>query len=189
MKKIAQLLIVLTPALLFLLSCDERTQETDTGGVLLEVEFSSNDVPVIISVNDAVQNNGSLVLVGNIDINSVVADPNGNTSSLMDVELEAMEVTFRRADSGTRVPPAYVERLLSTIPVGGQLTLNDWPIMSVDQFRNPPLSDLLFENGGFDEETGDTIVRLDVIIRVFGRTLGDRRVESVPRPHTIEFRQ
>ena len=170
------------------LACDERTEETDSGGVLLEVEFSGDGVPVFISVNGTFAVNGE-VAVGSIDINSIVVNNAAPTSALMDIELEALEVTFRRVDSGTRVPPPYVERILGTVPVGGTLTLNNWPIMSTDQLRNPPIEDLLFQNGGFDKETGDTIIRMDLIVRVFGRTLGNRRVESRPRPHTIEFRQ
>ncbi len=186
MKKVTSLLL-LSLALLWI-SCDERTERTDTGGILLEVEFTGTGVPVIVSVN----NNFAVsqtVTVGTMEVSSVVANPNGVTSSLMDVELESFEVTFQRVDSGTRVPPPYVERVLATVTAGGTATFNNWPIMSVDQLRNPPLSELLFENGGFDTETGDTVVRMDVFVRVFGRTLSNRRIASIPRPHTIEFRQ
>ena len=169
------------------LGCDERTEETDSGGVLLEVEFVS--VPNVVSVNEANTTGGGLVTVTTLNVNSVVARPGSTTSPLMDVELEAIEITFRRVDGGSRVPASLVDRLLFTVPVGGTLTVTNQPIMSLDQLQNPPMSDLLFENGGFDKETGKTFIRMDVIVRVFGRTLGERRVESVPRPHTIEFRQ
>ncbi len=186
MKKVTSLLL-LSLALLWI-SCDERTERTDSGGVLLEVEFTSTGVPVVISVNGSFAPTGQ-VTVGTININSIIANPNGVSSSLMDVEVESLEVTFQRSDTGTRVPPPYVERILGTVSAGGTLTLNNWPIMSIDQLRNPPLSDLLFENGGFDRETNDTVIKLDLYVRVFGRTIGNRRIESTPRPHTIEFRQ
>lgn len=172
---------------LLVLGCKERTEQVDSGGVLLEVEFAADGIPVRVSVNDATLT--GLVQVPTTNILSVVADPTGDVSQLMDVDLEAVEVTYQRVDSGTRVPQPYVLNLLGRITVGGTLTYQNLPVMSRDQLENPPLSDLLYENGGFDKETGDTMIRMNLIIRVFGRTLTGRAVESVPRPHTIEFVQ
>nr|NIR37160.1 hypothetical protein [Actinomycetota bacterium]NIS32860.1 hypothetical protein [Actinomycetota bacterium]NIU67837.1 hypothetical protein [Actinomycetota bacterium]NIW29605.1 hypothetical protein [Actinomycetota bacterium] len=90
---------------------------------------------------------------------------------------------------GTRLPPPYVVKTLATIPAGASFTILNQELMSFEQLETPPLSDLLFENGGFDKETGRTYIRLNLFIRVFGRTLGNRRVESVSRPHTMEFVQ
>ena len=148
MRKIASLLL-LTFSLVGL-ACDERTEETDSGGVLLEVDFGTV-LPFRASVNNA--------------------------------------VVYERVDGGTRLPPPYVVKLLGTIPAGGNFTINNLELLSFDQLNNPPLSDLLVENGGFDKETGLTYIRMNLIIRAFGRTLGGRRVESVPRPHTMEFTQ
>ena len=180
-------LVLLLPLALLLAGCDERTEETDTGGVLLEVDFGTV-LPFRASVNAAVAS-GSVITVQSLVINSIVSNPTGGTSSLMDVELESLEVTFQRADGGTRVPPPYVVKLLATIPVGGGFTITNQELMSFDQLSNPPLSDLLIENGGFDKETGLTHVRMNLFIKVFGKTLGNRRVESVSRPHTMEFTQ
>ena len=118
MKKSARLLVLLLP--LLWLGCEERTEETDSGGVLLEVEFTSTGVPVIISVNGSYAVTGA-VTVGTMTVNSVIPNQTVSATDLMDVELEALEVTFRRADTGTRVPPPYVERLLSLVPAGGSL--------------------------------------------------------------------
>jgi hypothetical protein len=169
------------------LGCDERTQESDTGGILLEVDFGTN-LPFRASVNAAVAS-GSLVVAPTLTINSIVADPLGSTSSLMDVELESIEVRYERADGGTRLPPTYVVKTLATVPAGGSFTIAGQELMSFDQLNSPPLSDLLIENGGFDRETGLTFIRLNLFIRVFGRTLGNRSVDSVSRPHTMEFIQ
>ena len=73
------------------------------------------------------------------------------------------------------------------MPVGGTLTLTNFPIMSAEQTRSPPLSDLLIINGGFDRETGATFIRLNVTFRAFGTTLTGTRVASQPRTQTIEF--
>jgi len=184
-RKIASLLL-LTFSLVGL-ACDERTEKTDSGGVLLEVDFGTV-LPLRASVNSAVSTN-SLVQVDTVTFSAVVANPNATATDLMNIELESLEVVFQRADGGTRVPPPYVVKLLATVPAGGNFSINNLELMSFDQLRNPPLSDLLFDNGGFDKETGLTYIRMNLIIRAFGRTLGGRRVESVPRPHTMEFVQ
>jgi hypothetical protein len=61
------------------------------------------------------------------------------------------------------------------------------PVLGVEQMRAEPLSDLLFENGGIDEETGNDYIRLNVNVRVFGRTRGGEEVVSRYRGETIEF--
>ncbi|MCP4662593.1 MAG: hypothetical protein GY856_44930 [bacterium] len=173
---------------LLVLGCKERTEQVDSGGILLEVEFAADGIPVRVSMNSEAAVAG-MVQVPTTNIISIVADPTGDVSSLMDVDLEAVEVTYERVDSGTRVPQPYVLNLLGRITVGATLTYQNLPVMSADQLENPPLSDLLYENGGFDKETGDTMIRMNLYLRVFGRTLTGRAVESVPRPHTIEFVQ
>lgn len=172
---------------LLVLGCKERTDQVDSGGILLEVEFAADGIPVRVSVNNAVLT--GMVQVPTTNILSIVANPTGDTSSLMDVDLESVEVTYERVDSGTRVPQPYVLNLLGRIEVGSTLTYNNLPVLSRDQLENPPLSDLLYENGGFDKETGDTMIRMNLYVRVFGRTLTGRAVASEPRPHTIEFVQ
>jgi len=180
--KIIARMLVLGLVLGTLYGCEERTERTDSGGVLLEVELV--DRPFIVSVNS-----NERLIIGQIDVDSVVADPGGATSQLMDIELESFEVGFERADNGTRLPVPFVRNVLGTVPVGGTLTLTDHTVMTVEQMRNPPLSDLLFENGGFDKETGSTNIKLNLVFRFFGRTLTGKEVSSVPRRHTVEFVQ
>ena len=172
--------LLLLAVMLIVSGCEERTEETDSGGVLLEVEFTSTVSRVSVEANEEVS-------IPIITINSIVANPTGATSSLMDVQLRSLDVTFRRADTGTRVPPPFFFNIISTVPVGGTLTLTNFPIMSVEQLRSPPLSDLLIANGGFDRETGNTFIRLDVTFRAFGTTLTGTNVSSQPRTQTIEF--
>jgi len=105
------------------------------------------------------------------------------------VELEGIEFTYTRVDRGTRIPSPFFFNLLGTVGAGGTLSYNGMPILSIEQVSNPPISDLLFENGGFDKETGDTVITMNVWVRAYGRTLSGREVQSVPRPHTIEFTQ
>lgn len=174
-----QLLLIALMAVL-VLGCDEELQERDTGGIYLSVEFVN--FPIRVGVDDQTS-----LAIPNLAINSIEVNQSASTSDLMDVQLSTMEVTFSRADTGTRVPVPYVVQLLGTVPVGGALSYSNLPIMGIEQMRAKPLSDLQFENGGIDEETGNEYIRLNVIVRVFGRTLGGESVASDPRGHTIEF--
>lgn len=172
------MLLVLLAAMLVSGCADQ--EEVDQGGVALQVEFVNS--PFRISVN-----NNDILAIPTIEIDSIVLNPEAPTSSLMDVELDLYEVTFRRADTGTLVPPAFVFRLTGVVPVGGQLTLTNFPVMTIEQFRNPPLSDLLFQNGGFDRETGASVIKLNLTFQVFGHTLAGDEVASNPRTETFEF--
>lgn len=182
--KILSRLLLLTLIALVATGCEERTDRTDSGGVLLDVDVASQGLPFRVSVNGI-----DSLMIPSIVISSIVAAPDGATSALMDVEMDKLEVRFERSDAGTRVPPPYVVEVLGTVPVNGTLTLNNWDVMSFEQFRSAPLSDLKFENGGIDSETGLEVIRLDLIIRVFGRTRSGKGVASVPRGQTFEFTQ
>ncbi len=179
MRKITLLLLIVLA--LFSTACDERAQQTDSGGVILSLNLGTT-FPFRVSVN----NNDALQL--QLVLNNFVANPSGNSSSLMDIEIKTVEVIFTRADGGSLVPPAFVRNIAGTVPVGGSLNYNI-TVMTSEQMRNPPLSDLLFVNGGFDKETGSTNIKLDLNIRFFGETISGREVESQTAVQQIEFTQ
>lgn len=166
-----------------LAACEQRTDRTDGGGVLLT--FGQVDWSAIFSVSASVAAGGAQI--DTVTLASVVKDPNGVTSALMDIELQSFEVSFQRADTGTRVPPPLVRTFPATIPVGGTAAINGLFFMLDGQLLNPPLSDLLPENGGVDQETGAESILLDVSIVFFGRTLSGDEVQSTPLRKTVQF--
>ncbi len=171
---------ILLLALVFLALGCANQEEVDSGGVVLQVAFVNS--PFRVGVNDT-----DTLAIPTIEVDSIVVNSGAATSNLMNVQLDLYEVTFARADTGTRVPEPFVFRLSNIVPVGSQLTLANFPVMSVEQFRNPPLSDLLFENGGFDKETGSSNIRINLTFILFGRTLAGDAVASQPRIETFEF--
>jgi len=166
-----------------LLACEQRTARTDGGGVLLT--FGQIDWAALYSVGASVTNGGATI--DTVTLVSVAKDPNGVTSSLMDVELQSFEVSFQRADTGTRLPPVLVRTFPGIIPVNGTLTISGMFFMLLSQLENPPLSDLLAVNGGVDQETGADFTLLDVSIVFFGRTLSGDEVQSAPLRKTVQF--
>ena len=177
--KLALQLFAIT-LLVILSGCTERLGETDTGGIILEVEF--DDSTFRVGVNDR-----DILALDQVTIDSIVSQPGGGSSSIMDVQLDTIELTYTRADTGTRVPVPFVYNVVGTVPAGGQLSYNGLPIMTVEQLRGEPLSDLLFQNGAVDSETGAQIIKVNVTMRVFGQTLAGVEVASTPRSQTFEF--
>ena len=167
-----------------ILSCgDERTQNTQSPVILSLTDFDG--LPFQVSVNAAAA--AGAVTVDSLTLQNIPKDPRGSTTDLMSIELSAVEITYTRADIGTRVPPSRVRTIFSLVPVGGTANIEGLEIMGLEQLLNPPLSDLLFENGGFDQETGSPLVVIDVNIRFFGRTLGGDEVASGFDSFRLEF--
>lgn len=163
-----------------LLACESRTDRTDGGGVLLSIT-DFDGLPIALAVNAS---NGFLQ-VGEIQVTNVIKNPALTGSNLMNVEIESYEVTFTRGDTGTKVPPIFVRGLFGVVPAGGVFTVENLPVMAPEQFNVPPISDLLFVNGGFDKETGSSQIVLNFHIRFFGRTLSGDAVQTAPGNFTV----
>lgn len=186
--KPSRLLILVLPLALVAAGCSGDAGETDTGGVELVVgEFDG--LPSLISVNAVADplSGVALVTIGEITIDSLIENPGAPTSDLQTVVMDTYEVVFTRADAGTRLPTPLVERVLGTIPPGGDVDYENLPILRSEQLLNPPLSDLLFLNGGFDTETGSDVIRLNFNLRFFGRTVGGRDVATPVQSFTVEL--
>ena len=181
MRKVANLLLIVCLVVVFT-ACESRTDRTDSGGVVLSIT-DFDELPIAVSVNST----GAFVTVGEINVENVSANPNGVTSDLMNVEIVSYEVLYSRADGGTRVPSKYVRGIFGVAPVGGELTIEGLPVMGPDQLTTEPLSDLLWEQGGFDRETGEARITLNFALRFFGRTLSGDAVSTAPALFTVEF--
>lgn len=163
-----------------LLGCEGRTDRTDGGGVLLSIT-DFDGLPITLAVNSS---NGFLQ-IGEIQITNVVKNPDIVGSILMNVEIESYEVTYTRGDTGTIVPPILVRGLFGVVPVNAVFTVENLPVLAPEQFNVPPISDLLFVNGGFDKETGSRQIILNFHLRFFGRTLSGDAVETAPASFTV----
>lgn len=161
--------------------CRSRTDKS-AGPVVLTFGMVG-PVPVVVSVgaSDAAGD----VNIPTFTLQSVVKDPTGTTSTLEDVELTSYQVTYRRRDTGTRVPPPLVAAFTGDVPVNSTDAISNLPILRSPQLLNPPLSDLV--NFGHDTETGTAIIILDVQIQFFGNTLSGDSVASPVAAYTIEF--
>lgn len=163
------------------LGCPESAK-VDSGGVSL-VLSDFDGLPLRVGVNAS----SSGILIEQVILRSILQVPTSGSTNLQTIELKSYEVTFTRADRGSRVPPPLVQLYLGTVPPNGTTTIDTFPILFADQMLNPPVSDLFFENGGFDKETGEQVIRLNVSLRFFGRTLSGRDVASNVQQFTLEL--
>lgn len=186
MRHRTRILLALLLLPLAVLGCSsDDVGGVDSGGVSLVIS-DFDELPVLVSVNQLV-NAGGILQVGELTLESIIQNPNAGTTDLQTIELDAFEVQYRRVDAGTRVPEPLVQSLIGTVPPGGTTTIENQPILFSQQLRNPPLSDLLFLNGGLDRETGSDVILLDIQLRFFGETLGGREVATNPQSFTVEF--
>ena len=183
MRHLAKTALVLA-SLLPLAGCDSRLDRTDGGGVVLSVS-DFDGLPTVVDVSEARAD--GIVIVESITISSIPRDIDGDTSDLMNIEMQSYEVTFSRGDGGTRLPPPMVRNIFGVTPVGGQQQYDNLPIMLSDQISTVPLSDLFLENGGFDKETDRTSIILNLRLRFFGRSIGGEAVDTAPISFTVEF--
>lgn len=160
--------------------CRSRTDRSE-GTVLLSVtDFSG--LPASVSLRSATS-----FQIDRVTLRNVAKDPTGTTGVLQNIELRSYQISYRRRDTGTRVPPTAVQAIFGEVPVNGTDDIINLPILFSDQIQSQPLLDL--GNLGIDRETGTSVVVLDVSLTFFGRTLSGDEIASAPATFTIEVRQ
>ena len=181
--KVSSLVCLLAVALAAAAGGGCRSRTDRSSGPVVLTFGQIGPVPVVVSVSSSLS--AGDVNIPTFTLLSVVKDPTGVTSNLEDVELNTYQVTYRRRDSGTRVPPSLVAAFSGDVPVGSSDAISNLPILRSPQLLNPPLSDLV--NFGHDTETGTAVIILDVQIQFFGNTLSGDAVASPVASYTIEF--
>jgi hypothetical protein len=183
-KKRAVLLLLIVPALA--VSCRSRTDRSE-GTVLLTVSHFDG-LPKIISLTDELNNAGTRLpfSIGTITLLNTAKDPSGTTGPLQDIQLRSYEATYRRRDTGTRVPPPITQGLFGTVPVNSSSDFINLTYMLSSQLEDQPLKDL--RDFGIDRETGTAVIVIDVSLRFFGRTLSGDEIASEPAVFTLEVR-
>jgi hypothetical protein len=175
-------LALLVAVLLVAAGCRSRTDRT-AGPVVLTFG-NITGIPTVVSVTQADSTGG--VSIGTFTLLSVVKDPNATSNpAIEDVEVSTYQVTYKRRDTGTRVPPALVAALTVEVPVNSTGVIMNLPIVRSDQLLSPPLSDLV--NFGQDTETGTQIIVVDAQVTFFGQTLSGDKVQSGTATFTLEF--
>lgn len=99
-----------------------------------------------------------------------------------DVRITRYRVSYVRTDGGTQVPAPFVRSIDMLVAAGGaSANLSKFLILTGDAVTQAPFAALLPRNGGRDPETGRRVVRLDVIVELFGQTLAGTNVSGFTR--------
>ena len=148
-------------------------------------ELTSNSAPVDLVVTNT-QNLQQLDLAENTDpdcdesvgtINMQVVPKNASIGgTLNSVRVTRYRVSYQRTDGGRLVPSPFVRTIDTLIASGSTGTINEFVILEADAVRQAPFAALLPQNGGRDPDTGRPLVKMDVIVEIFGETLGGENV-------------
>ncbi|HYH09719.1 MAG TPA: hypothetical protein VEK11_21905 [Thermoanaerobaculia bacterium] len=149
-------------------------------------ELTDNAAPVELVVTNT-QNLTRLDIAPNDDvdcdefigtINMQIFPKNDSAAgALTQVRVSRYRVTYRRTDGGTQVPASFVRSIDTLIGIGDTAGSN-FTVIQSDALRQAPFAALQPQNGGRDVETGRDIIRLEVMLEVFGETLGGDNVSD-----------
>lgn len=178
MKTQRIILFLLIAASLAVTSCRSRTDRSE-GTVVLTAE--TNNFPVTVSLSSTTP---GVFQIPTFTLHSIVKDPTMIGTDLQTIEMRSFTVTYRRRDTGTRVPAPIVRDLNGDVPPGSNLLVSNLPFLTYDQLLSEPLKDLI--QFGRDTETGTAVIVLDVTFQFFGRTISGDDIASAPTSFTID---
>lgn len=172
MKYRTSLAAALMTGVLSVAGCSSNSQGDEASPVFLSISYKL--LPESWNVGS-----GAPLQFDTTEIQSVLKNPGGGTSSFLDTRLDDYVVEWQRIDGGTKVPAPETFGGNVLIPAGGISTLSNYPFMSRTALLLPPLDQLLPFNGGIDRETGRTEIRCRATVTYRGRTLAGQPVRGV----------
>jgi hypothetical protein len=123
-------------------------------------------------------------LIGEVNM-QVFPKNDSATGNFVQVRVQRYRVSYRRTDGGTVVPTPFV-RSIDTLVGPGAPVGSNFTIIEADALSRAPFAALQPQNGSRDPETGQSTVKMEVILEVFGETLaGDNVYDSTAFP--LEF--
>jgi hypothetical protein len=123
--------------------------------------------------------------IGTINMQVIAKRPEA-VGSVNAVRVTRYRVSYQRTDGGRLVPAPFVRSIDSLIDVGGSSELSDFLVIEPDALSQAPFAALLPQNGGRDPDTGRPFIKMDVILEVFGETIGGSNVADATR-FPLEF--
>jgi len=147
-------------------------------------DLDSGEAAVYLTVSDYVYGDlaypdvcgGIDLTIQTLTIQSNPVSPDVVLNSTQDVVLTRWVVTPYRTDGGTVASPVWIHDISVTVTAGSQTTLNNYPFYPAYFYDDPPLSYLFPENGGFDPETGETVIEQGLRVVWYGRTMEGKAV-------------
>jgi hypothetical protein len=164
-------------------SCGGNSTLDDTEAVVVvtvEIDEYNPDIDICLT-------SGFDVTINDMSISSESKSPTTVVGNQQDVNLTRWVITPYRTDGGNEASPEWSHDLAVYVPALGTTTLENYRVYPAENFRLPPLSYLLPENGGFDPETGNRNIRQSLRLQIFGRTVSGKAVATEPIPIAFNF--
>jgi hypothetical protein len=148
----------------------------------VELVVTNSQTLQIIELNPTVANTdpdcdqpvGSIIM-------QVIPKREGVTGDVNSVRVTRYRVSYQRTDGGKLVPAPFVRSIDTLIGVGGDASLTNFLIVEPDALSQAPFVALQPQNGGRDPDTGRPFVKMDVIVEIFGETIGGSNVYDATR--------
>lgn len=123
------------------------------------------------------------VNIAEVVIRAILKAPLGDVNQQFnDVRITRYRVSYVRTDGGTLVPASFVRSIDLLVPANGtESDLGSFLALQSEALSQAPFAALLPQNGGRDPETGRAVVRMDLILDVFGETLAGSNVAGRTR--------
>lgn len=122
--------------------------------------------------------------IGTINMQAVLKNPTqvAPTQNFNQVRITRYRVSYVRTDGGRLVPSPFVRTIDVLLAPGAEPTgVSKFLVFESDAVNRAPFAALLPTNGGRDPETGRTVVKMDVVVEVFGETLAGENVAASTR--------
>jgi hypothetical protein len=111
----------------------------------------------------------------------VFAKREGVDGNAAQVRVTRYRVSYQRTDGGQLVPSPFVRSMDTLIGVGTDADFSSFLVVEPDALSQAPFVALLPQNGGRDPDTGRPFVKMDVIVELYGETLGGSNVYDATR--------
>lgn len=173
MKRIPQLCLLAALALIAASCGGNSTLDDSESAVVISLDIEEYNPEVNICLQGDVS-------ISRMTVMSNPKVPGGTLGSNNDVNISRWVITPSRSDGGSTASPEWVIDQGVYVPAGGETELENWRVYPQEYFLQVPLSHLLPENGGFDTETGEPLIRQTLRVQLFGRTISGKEVASTP---------
>jgi hypothetical protein len=175
MKRVSNIWIIAVAALVFGCSGDINRSSSPVELVVTNTQ-NLNRFDLLVGAANCDQDVGS-VLMQAIVKNSATADNRFN-----DVRITRYRVSYVRTDGGHAVPATFVRSIDTLLTAnGGNTALSKFLVVESDALNQAPFASLLPVNGGRDPETGRPVVKMEIVLEVFGQTLAGENVSGSTR--------
>ena len=120
--------------------------------------------------------------LGTVTFTSIIKRPSSTIDQrFLDIRLDRYRVSYQRTDGGTLVPAPFVRSLSLFLPAGEDSEFTSFLAFEPGMQNQAPFVALLPSNGGRDPETGQPVVKMDVVFDFFGETLSGEDVAARAR--------